>query len=88
MFYILYQFVTYLFTLPRSCYFQLYTPSGQTPFTTPYHIPHATQTLWYGQHTPSHRPAHYAEGFLHPGSFTPSHRTPTLHIQGICEQVT
>lgn len=50
-----------------------YTPSGQTPFMTPYHTPHLTQTPRYGQQTPSHTQG----GFLHPGSVTPSHRTPS-----------
>lgn len=60
-----------------------YTPSGQTPFMTPYHTPHGTQTPRYGQQTPSHHPAHHTQGFLHPGSVTPSppsHRTPTHRV--------
>uniref|UniRef100_T1GUP5 Transcription elongation factor SPT6 n=1 Tax=Megaselia scalaris TaxID=36166 RepID=T1GUP5_MEGSC len=31
-----------------------YTPSGQTPFMTPYHTPHSSQTPRYGQSTPRH----------------------------------
>ncbi|XP_026284387.1 transcription elongation factor SPT6 isoform X1 [Frankliniella occidentalis] len=54
-----------------------YTPSGQTPFMTPYATPHhATQTPRYGQPTPSQMTA----GFLHPGAVTPAqtaHRTPS-----------
>ncbi|KAJ4440072.1 hypothetical protein ANN_08204, partial [Periplaneta americana] len=57
-----------------------YTPSGQTPFMTPYHTPHATQTPRYGQQTPSHHPPHHNQPFLHPGSVTPAHRTPTHRI--------
>ncbi|KAJ1520204.1 hypothetical protein ONE63_004415 [Megalurothrips usitatus] len=54
-----------------------YTPSGQTPFMTPYATPHhATTTPRYGQPTPT------ASGFLHPGAVTPAqsqsaHRTPS-----------
>ncbi|CAH1116319.1 unnamed protein product [Phaedon cochleariae] len=55
-----------------------YTPSGQTPYMTPY------QTPRYGQQTPSqqqqHLPgaAHGANGvFLHPGAVTPAQRTPS-----------
>nr|CAD7195384.1 unnamed protein product [Timema douglasi] len=55
-----------------------YTPSGQTPFMTPYHTPHASQTPRYGQQTPQHIPQHTVPGgFLHPGSLTPGHRTPS-----------
>ncbi|KAJ8923462.1 hypothetical protein NQ315_002021 [Exocentrus adspersus] len=51
-----------------------YTPSGQTPFMTPYQTPHS-QTPRYGQQTPSQ---HSLNGpFLHPGAVTPSQRTPS-----------
>ncbi|XP_060521956.1 transcription elongation factor SPT6 isoform X2 [Cylas formicarius] len=60
-----------------------YTPSGQTPFMTPYHTPHA-QTPRYGQSTPSPvpsngsvQPAAQQPQFLHPGSITPANRTPS-----------
>lgn len=55
-----------------------YTPSGQTPFMTPY------QTPRYGQHTPGHNmgpPPHMSGGFLHPGSVTPAHRSSHHHHQ-------
>jgi transcription elongation factor SPT6 len=59
-----------------------YTPSGQTPFMTPYQTPHAQQTPRYGQQTPSqHLPPtaapHMNGPFLHPGAVTPSQRTPS-----------
>ncbi|XP_017776397.1 PREDICTED: transcription elongation factor SPT6 isoform X2 [Nicrophorus vespilloides] len=57
-----------------------YTPSGQTPFMTPYQTPHAQQTPRYGHQTPSqHLPntaPHMSGPFLHPGAVTPSQRTP------------
>ncbi|KYN09622.1 Transcription elongation factor SPT6 [Trachymyrmex cornetzi] len=49
-----------------------YTPSGQTPFMTPYQTPHHSQpTPRYGQQTPSH----HQGPFVHPPppSMTPSH---------------
>ncbi|KAF7265216.1 transcription elongation factor Spt6 [Rhynchophorus ferrugineus] len=55
-----------------------YTPSGQTPFMTPYQTPHHQQTPRYGQATPSAVPTGMSSGpFLHPGAVTPSHRTPS-----------
>lgn len=62
-----------------------YTPSGQTPFMTPYATPHMniSQTPRYnaGAQTPSH--PGMAPPFVHPGNIrvtpgyrTPSHRTP------------
>ncbi|KAL1140288.1 hypothetical protein AAG570_000220 [Ranatra chinensis] len=61
-----------------------YTPSGQTPFMTPYTTPR------YGQVTPGqtstphsmvlsspHQQTTPQNVFLHPGSVTPSHRTPS-----------
>uniref|UniRef100_A0A7G3AZW4 Transcription elongation factor SPT6 n=1 Tax=Lutzomyia longipalpis TaxID=7200 RepID=A0A7G3AZW4_LUTLO len=39
-----------------------YTPSGQTPFMTPYHTPHSSQTPRYGQTTPTMNGP-----FVHPG---------------------
>lgn len=60
---------------------QPYTPSGQTPFMTPYQTPHSQQTPRYGQTTPSqHLPTaapHMSGPFLHPGAVTPSQRTPS-----------
>ncbi|XP_063222520.1 transcription elongation factor SPT6 isoform X2 [Bacillus rossius redtenbacheri] len=58
-----------------------YTPSGQTPFMTPYHTPHSSQTPRYGQQTPSH-----PGPFLHPGSLTPAHRTPSHRSAGATPQ--
>ncbi|XP_039292182.1 transcription elongation factor SPT6 isoform X2 [Nilaparvata lugens] len=63
-----------------------YTPSGQTPFMTPYHGGMSSMTPRYGHQTPSHHQGghhqHHAQGgqhqqqqpgtFLHPGSITPS----------------
>ncbi|XP_066246684.1 transcription elongation factor SPT6 [Euwallacea similis] len=50
-----------------------YTPSGQTPFMTPYQTPHAHQTPRYGQSTPSPVQSMMGSGpFLHPGAVTPS----------------
>ncbi|XP_044731246.1 transcription elongation factor SPT6 isoform X2 [Chrysoperla carnea] len=46
-----------------------YTPSGQTPFMTPY------QTPRYGQQTPAHMPPPMSGPFLHPGAVTPAHRS-------------
>uniref|UniRef100_A0A6B2EJU3 Transcription elongation factor SPT6 n=1 Tax=Phlebotomus kandelakii TaxID=1109342 RepID=A0A6B2EJU3_9DIPT len=40
-----------------------YTPSGQTPFMTPYHTPHSSQTPRYGQTTPNMNGP-----FAHPGA--------------------
>ncbi|KAG8224517.1 hypothetical protein J437_LFUL004208 [Ladona fulva] len=63
-----------------------YTPSGQTPFMTPYQTPHgSSQTPRYGQQTPSHHavvaggitPNSSGTPFLHPGAVTPGHRTPS-----------
>ncbi|KAJ8959605.1 hypothetical protein NQ318_021791 [Aromia moschata] len=58
-----------------------YTPSGQTPFMTPYQTPHTQQTPRYGQQTPSqHMPGtapHLNGPFLHPGAVTPAQRTPS-----------
>lgn len=61
---------------------QPYTPSGQTPFMTPYQTSHSQQTPRYGQTTPSqHLPPtaapHMSGPFLHPGAVTPSQRTPS-----------
>lgn len=62
---------------------QPYTPSGQTPFLTPYTTPHSQQTPRYGQQTPSpqmaptNAPPHVNGPFLHPGAVTPSQRTPS-----------
>lgn len=61
---------------------QPYTPSGQTPFMTPYQTPHTQQTPRYGQQTPAqHLPPntapHMNGPFLHPGAATPSQRTPS-----------
>ncbi|CAD7091358.1 unnamed protein product [Hermetia illucens] len=44
-----------------------YTPSGQTPFMTPYHTPHSSQTPRYGQSTPSQTPSYSNGPFLRPG---------------------
>ncbi|CAG9861207.1 unnamed protein product [Phyllotreta striolata] len=52
-----------------------YTPSGQTPYMTPFQTPHAQQTPRYGQQTPS-QPS-LSNPFLHPGAVTPSQRTPS-----------
>ncbi|XP_071442779.1 transcription elongation factor SPT6 isoform X2 [Hetaerina americana] len=72
-----------------------YTPSGQTPFMTPYQTPHgSSQTPRYGQQTPSHHgvvgggltPNSSGTPFLHPGAVTPGHRTPshrTPHHHGM-----
>lgn len=61
-----------------------YTPSGQTPFMTPYQTPHSQQTPRYGQQTPSQHltsaaasAVHMNGPFLHPGAVTPSQRTPS-----------
>ncbi|KAI4456284.1 transcription elongation factor spt6 [Holotrichia oblita] len=60
-----------------------YTPSGQTPFLTPYQTPHSQQTPRYGQQTPSpqipptNAAPHVNGPFLHPGAVTPSQRTPS-----------
>ncbi|XP_014252442.1 transcription elongation factor SPT6 [Cimex lectularius] len=69
-----------------------YTPSGQTPFMTPYTTPR------YGQMTPGHHSTISSHSlaspqstsssnqvqsqgvFLHPGSVTPSYRTPSQNI--------
>ncbi|XP_050511669.1 transcription elongation factor SPT6 isoform X2 [Diabrotica virgifera virgifera] len=58
-----------------------YTPSGQTPYMTPYATPHTQQTPRYGHQTPSQHMASSApqglnNPFLHPGAVTPSQRTP------------
>ncbi|ENN77904.1 hypothetical protein YQE_05581, partial [Dendroctonus ponderosae] len=49
-----------------------YTPSGQTPFMTPYQTPHTQQTPRYGQSTPSPMQSVPPGTFLHPGSVTPA----------------
>ncbi|XP_055593404.1 transcription elongation factor SPT6 [Uranotaenia lowii] len=50
-----------------------YTPSGQTPYMTPYHqTPHSSQTPRYGSYTPSH---HSNSSFVHPGSSAIPSRT-------------
>ncbi|GAB0093481.1 Transcription elongation factor SPT6 [Sergentomyia squamirostris] len=41
-----------------------YTPSGQTPYMTPYHTPHSSQTPRYGQTTPNINNGPFA----HPGA--------------------
>lgn len=54
-----------------------YTPSGQTPFMTPYATPHTQQTPRYQQqqqHMISNGPPINNGPFLHPGMVTPSHR--------------
>ncbi|XP_056634239.1 transcription elongation factor SPT6 [Diorhabda sublineata] len=58
-----------------------YTPSGQTPYMTPYQTPHTQQTPRYGHQTPSQHlpgtaPPNLNNPFLHPGAVTPSQRTP------------
>lgn len=45
-----------------------YTPSGQTPFMTPYQTPHTSQTPRYGQTTPSQQAQQSNGPFLHPGA--------------------
>ncbi|XP_068086670.1 transcription elongation factor SPT6 [Anabrus simplex] len=61
-----------------------YTPSGQTPFMTPYHTPHTTQTPRYDQQPPPQQPPQMTPShqgpFLHPGSVTPGHRTPSHRV--------
>lgn len=56
-----------------------YTPSGQTPFMTPYHTPHhpgvSQQTPRYGQQTPGSMPP--PSVYVHQGAITPGHRTPS-----------
>ncbi|KAL3272900.1 hypothetical protein HHI36_014360 [Cryptolaemus montrouzieri] len=61
-----------------------YTPSGQTPFMTPYGTPHTQQTPRYGQQTPSqqHMQPTMNGPFLHPGAITPSQRTPVYRTHG------
>ncbi|XP_022911236.2 transcription elongation factor SPT6 isoform X1 [Onthophagus taurus] len=58
-----------------------YTPSGQTPFMTPYQTPHTQQTPRYGQQTPGQQipntAPHMNGPFLHPSAVTPSQRTPS-----------
>lgn len=59
-----------------------YTPSGQTPYMTPFQTPHTQQTPRYGQQTPSQHipstaPPNLNNPFLHPGAATPSQRTPS-----------
>lgn len=50
-----------------------YTPSGQTPYMTPYQqTPHSSQTPRYGSSTPSQ---HSNGSFVHPGSVSMPHRS-------------
>nr|CAI5827545.1 unnamed protein product [Callosobruchus analis] len=62
-----------------------YTPSGQTPYMTPFQTPHAAQaTPRYGSSSGGQTPSQHAAtpsvaangGFLHPGAGTPGQRTP------------